>query len=288
MQDLNFQLKQLCHRNRDGSFATQRDRERVLDLVASQLRELGYRHMSADSLRSKHVERLVSNWKAANLAVGTIKNRLAELRWWAEKIGKPKVVARDNAHYGVGQRQFVTNASKAREVTAADLSKITDPYTQVSLKLAAAFGLRRAESIKIQPAWADRGDRLALKSSWTKGGRAREIPIRTKAQRQILEEAKHLAGRGSLIPADRHYVQQLRRFEHQCTAAGIHRVHGLRHQYAQARYRELTGWAAPAAGGPRSRTLTPEQKQIDREARLTISRELGHNREQVAGIYLGR
>ena len=28
MQDLNFQLKQLCQRNRDGSFATQRDRER--------------------------------------------------------------------------------------------------------------------------------------------------------------------------------------------------------------------------------------------------------------------
>ncbi len=288
MRDLNFQLKQLCQRNRDGSFATQRDRERVLDLVASQLRDLGYRHMRADSLRSKHVERLVANWKAAGLAVGTIKNRLAELRWWAEKIGKPSVVARDNAHYGIGQRQFVTNASKARDVTADDLSKITDPYTQASLKLAAAFGLRRAESIKIQPAWADRGDRLALKSTWTKGGRAREIPIRTEAQRQILQDAKHLAGRGSLIPAERNYVQQLRRFEHQCAAAGVRRVHGLRHQYAQARYRELTGWRAPAAGGPRSKALTPEQKELDREARLTISRELGHEREQITAVYLGR
>ncbi|MBS1833678.1 MAG: integrase domain-containing protein [Acidobacteria bacterium] len=288
MRDLNFQLKQLCQRNRDGSFATQRDRERALDLVASQLRDLGFRHMRADSLRTKHVERLVSNWKAAGLAVGTIKNRLAELRWWAEKIGKPGVVAPDNAHYGIGQRQFVTNASKACDVTADDLSKITDPYTQASLKLAAAFGLRRAESIKIQPAWADRGDRLALKSTWTKGGRAREIPIRTEAQRQILQEAKHLAGRGSLIPAERNYVQQLRRFEHQCAAAGVRRVHGLRHQYAQARYRELTGWRAPAAGGPRSKALTAEQKQVDREARLAISRELGHDREQITAVYLGR
>jgi hypothetical protein len=32
MRDLNYELKQLCRRNRDGSFATQRDRERVLDL----------------------------------------------------------------------------------------------------------------------------------------------------------------------------------------------------------------------------------------------------------------
>jgi hypothetical protein len=61
-----------------------------------------------------------------------------------------------------------------------------------------------------------------------------------------------------------------------------------RHQYAQERYRELTGWSAPAVGGPRSRELTREQKAIDREARLTISSELGHEREQVTAIYLGR
>jgi hypothetical protein len=198
------------------------------------------------------------------------------------------VIAKDNDHYGIGHRQYVTNTSKARELTGGDLSQIADPYTRMSLQLQAAFGLRRAESIKIQPEWADRGNRLALKDSWTKGGRAREIPIRNQEQRQALEDAKRLAGRGSLIPADRNYVEQLRRFEFQCAHAGIHRVHGYRHQYAQTRYRELTGWAAPAAGGPCSRDLTPGQKAIDREARLTISRELGHEREQITAVYLGR
>jgi len=127
-----------------------------------------------------------------------------------------------------------------------------------------------------------------LKDSWTKGGRAREIPIRNAEQRQVLDEARRFAGKGSLIPADCSYVQQLRRFEHHCDRAGIHRVHGHRHQYAQERYRQLTGWSAPAAGGPRSRELTREQKMIDRAARLTISRELGHEREQVSAIYCGR
>ena len=65
-------------------------------------------------------------------------------------------------------------------------------------------------------------------------------------------------------------------------------MHGHRHQYAQERYRELTGWDAPAAGGPASRTLTPAQKEIDRAARLTISEELGHEREQVTAVYLSR
>ena len=117
---------------------------------------------------------------------------------------------------------------------------------------------------------------------------AREIPIRNDEQRLVLDEAKALAGRGSLIPADRSYVEQLRRFEHQCATAGVHRIHGHRHQYAQVRYRELTGWTAPAAGGPRSKDLTAEQRELDREARLTISAELGHEREQITAVYLGR
>jgi site-specific recombinase XerC len=288
MRDLNYGLKQLCHRNRDGSYATQRDRERVLDQIANQLQELGYRHMGATSLKSKHVERLVERWKTEGLAVGTIKNRMAQLRWWADKIDKQKVVSRDNDNYGIGKRQYVSNVSKARELTAGDLSKITDPHTRMSLQLQAAFGLRRGESIKIRPEWADRGDRLVLKDTWTKGGREREIPIRNEEQRWVLDEAKRFAGRGSLIPADKRYVEQLRRLEDQCANAGIHRMHGHRHQYAQTRYRQITGWAAPAAGGPRSKELTPAQKAIDHEARLTISMELGHEREQITAIYLGR
>ena len=288
MHDLNYDLKQLCRRSRGGSYATQRDRERVLDLVADQLQELGYRYMTAASLKPKHVERLVERWHGEGLTPGTIKNRMAGLRWWAERIGKQNILARDNSHYGIGDRQYVTNVSKARQLSGSELDRITDPYTAMSLRLQAAFGLRRAESIKIQPEWANRGNILALKDSWTKGGRYREIPIRNDEQRRVLDEAKALAGKGSLIPADRSFVEQLRRFEHQCAAAGVHRVHGHRHQYAQLRYKELTGWQAPAAGGPSSRELTPEQRELDQVARLTISAELGHERELITAVYLGR
>ncbi len=56
LRDLNYQLKQICRRNRDGSFTTQRDRERLLTQIADQLHDLGYRHMSAQSLKPKHIE----------------------------------------------------------------------------------------------------------------------------------------------------------------------------------------------------------------------------------------
>ena len=58
MRDLNYQLKQLCRRNRDGSYATQQNRERQLIPMADQLHELGYRAMNARSLKPKHVEAL--------------------------------------------------------------------------------------------------------------------------------------------------------------------------------------------------------------------------------------
>ena len=288
VRNLNYELKTLCRGNRDGSYATMYARERILALTANQLHEMGFRDMRAESLKPKHVEALVARWKAEALSPGTIKNRMTELRWWAEKIGKQNVIARENDRYAIPKRTYVTNVSQSRDLTSGDLAKITDPYTALSLKLQVAFGLRREESIKIKPQWADRGGRLVLQASWTKGGRERDIPIRNAQQRELLNEARVLAGRGGLIPKAMTYAEQLQRFKAQCSKAEIRHVHGHRHQYAQARYQELTGWRCPAQGGPLSKQLSPEQKAMDRHARLTVSTELGHGREQITAVYLGR
>jgi len=47
MRDLNYDFKQLCRRNRDGSYATQADREHILDLCADQLHQMGIRELHA-------------------------------------------------------------------------------------------------------------------------------------------------------------------------------------------------------------------------------------------------
>jgi len=51
------------------------------------------------------------------------------------------------------------------------LGRTTNPYVRMSLRLQAAFGLRREESIKFQPRYADHGDHIAIKGSWATGGR---------------------------------------------------------------------------------------------------------------------
>jgi hypothetical protein len=287
VRGLNHQLKQLCRQNRDGSYGTQARRERELTLVANQLHELGYRGMGSHSLRPKHVQALVALWLSTGVAVGTIKNRMSALRWWARKMNRQNVVARSNDQYGIPNRQFVTGKSKARSVSDGDLEKIRNAHIRMSLALQDAFGLRREEAIKFSPSYADKGDHLELKASWTKGGKARSIPIRSPLQRAVLDRAHQLAGKGSLIPSDRNYRQQLRIYEGQTIRAGLSRMHGLRHAYAQRRYEELTGWQSPAAGGPSLKLLSAGDRRLDQEARLTISRELGHERTSVVRIYLG-
>ncbi len=146
-------------------------------------------------------------------------------------------------------RQFVTHKSKAKSVKPADLEKVRDPRVRMSLALQQAFGLRREEAIKFMPSYADRGDQILLKETWTKGGKARSIPVRTQEQRMVLDKAHRLAGKGSLIPSAKNYRQQLRVYESYTLRAGLSRMHGLRHAYAQDRYEELTGWKPPVAGG---------------------------------------
>jgi hypothetical protein len=288
LKGLNHQLKTLCRNSREGSCGTQVRRERELTLMANELHNLGYRGMNSHSLKPKHVEALVGRWLEKDVAAGTIKNRMAAFRWWARKVNRQNVVARSNDHYGIPNRVFVTNTNKAKSISKVDLAKVRDEHVRMSLELQQAFGLRREESIKFIPSYADKEDHLTLKKFWTKGGKARTLPIRTMAQREVLNRAHKLAGKGSLIPSARNYVQQLRIYEGNTVRAGLSKMHGLRHAYAQQRYEELAGSKSPAAGGPISKSLTAEQREKDHQVRLVISREMGHEREKVTAVYLGR
>jgi site-specific recombinase XerC len=287
VQDLIHQLKTLCRKNRDGSFSTQQGRRHMLELMAIQLQELGYRRMQSRSLKPKHVEALVARWREQGISTGTLKNRLSVLRWWAGKVNKPGVVAQENSAYGIGTRVLVTNQSKAQTLDEAKLAKIGNEYVRLSVRLQAAFGLRREEAIKFSPSYAFRGNHIALKASWTKGGRPRTIPITNGYQYVLLDEVRELVKGGSLIPAHLNYIQQQHRYDRQTRKAGMRKLHGLRHGYAQRRYKQLTGWNCPARGGPASRDLSPEQRELDQEARLTISHELGHGRAAITAVYIG-
>ena len=286
MRDLNFDLKRLQAAHEDGSHGTRTARSYALAQAADTLHDLGFKGLRAPGLKRKHIVALVREWKGQGRSIGTMKNRTAHIRWWAKRIDRPGVVPA-NGELGIANREYVTNEDKSAVLEPEKLILVTDPHVAMALRLEAAFGLRREEALKFTPARDDRGDRIRLKGSTTKGGRPREVPVRDAAQRQLLDEVRRLVGSGALIPPQRNYKQQLKVYERQTREAGLYRMHGLRHRYSQTRYEELTGWKAPAAGGPRQRSLTGARRRLDTAARRSIAEELGHSRIGVVSVYCG-
>lgn len=286
--DIGKELGSLCARNKDGSFATQANRASMLNQAAKVLQKAGFVNLAASSLKPKHVDTLLEAWKADNLSSGTIKNRMAAVRWWAEKVGKVNCVPRTNDLAGVGRRTFVGTETRAQKLSLEQLDKVGHDRLKVSLELQQAFGLRREECLKFRPEMAIKEDRICLKGSWCKGGREREIPILNDYQRDVLARAAVLAGKGSMIPPDKNYKEWLSTYEKATNRADMHGLHGLRHAFAQDRFEVLAGFKSPLAGGPSRDQLSPEQKERDFEARMVVSSELGHGREEVTAVYLGR
>ena len=289
---LHKSLIRLNERNRDGSHATQANRRAMLLMFAEQLKQQGFdvrSHMSAQDLKGRHINALVRQWKADGISAATMKNRMAVVRWWAEKIGNSGAV-KSNLELGIENRQYVTNESKALTLDEIDLSK-TDTEIALSIRLQSAFGLRREESMKFVAAYALNGqtpkdaDRIRLKASWAKGGRARIIPVTNDQQRALLMEVLRTVGTGSLIPANKSYKTHLALFEKQTAALGIGRTHGLRHDYAQRRYAQPMGFDCRALDPDRE--LSEEEKAKDKEIRLQIAEELGHSRVNITSVYLG-
>jgi len=285
MDALALDLRNICKSSRTGSRQTQADRSRMFKSFARELKGLGFKLPSAQSLKPKHVEGLVNNWKGQGLSAGVMKNRMAGLRHWARAVNKTSVIHKNNDAYGI-ERRSTSDVNKAQRLNLDKVTKLPCKRMQIATRMSAAFGLRIEEALKFSPRLADKGDKIALKPSWTKGGRYREIPVHSERHRALLNEVHELAGDGSLIPDDKSYIEHRKAFEYQTLKAGMTNLHGLRHNYAQYRYKQLTGKTCPKAGGKPAKEFTAAEKQADKDARLTIAEELGHSRIDVTKAYL--
>lgn len=288
--DLKHSILNVMKHNRDGSYSTQASRRKRLMMVADQLVNDGYQLRHVHMLKPKHIEHLVRRWLKEGLSAGTLKNRMTDLRWLSEKLNKAGLVPSDNDSLKIPRRQFVTNRDKSINLTEEALARVTDPDVKLSLQLQKVFGLRRKESIKIRINQAVFGNELRLKGSWCKNGRPRNISIMYPEQWQVINLCKVRVGNTNraLIPREKSYYQQLKKYENELKKAGIHKGHGLRHAYAQRRYRDITSWDCPAKGGPKSKELNENQRGIDKYAREQISEELGHERIDIVATYCGQ
>lgn len=290
-------MSYLISRHKEGSIKTHRDRQVNLQAMAKELKN-DFRLSKLDNLKQKHVVHLVGKWKESGVAVSTIKNRVSQLRWVAEKLDKTNMIPRSNADLGIDNRTIDYNTDKGWTPDNSFKGNLPEQL-QIHVDLMRHFGLRFEEAALIRPVENDGREELKVIYG-TKGGRDREVPIKTEEQREVLDRARNFVDQTrqtNLIPEGMTY----KKWEDSArntyrdagmTKDGVGTPHGLRHQYAQDRYQEITGWKPPAQLSDDDRaafraSMSDEMKGRDIEARRIISGELGHGRVQVTANYVG-
>lgn len=295
MYDIESDVLDTLRTHRTGSKSTRANRRDLTMRFANRVGEK-FRGLRLANVKRDHI-----NWYVTYLTTersvrtgrllesGTQKNNLAAVRWLLQCIGKQNLLPATNGKLGIKRRVYVTNISKAINVDDEVIAEIAmhSEYAAVSILLSREFGLRIEESFKIVPTEADASATLRLQGSWTKGNVPRSIPILHASQRDAIRRARDLVGNDSLIPVGVFYKAHLDSSRHLYNQFGIHQNHGLRHHYAQRRFRELTGFECPACGGPMRDEMTEAQYRTDRSVRKVVSAELGHSRVAVTSVYLG-
>ena len=300
-------------KNKDVSLKTMQDRQTFLVAFFHELRtQTHYRRLDPRQLSNRHVQLMMSRWLERGLSTATIHNYLSFLRTFGSWIGKPGLIRRPSYYLGENSphahRSMAAVEDKSWTAKKVDIeSKIAevrelDSWVGLQLELCFRFGMRPKEARHFRPhesvvdrAHASAADAAAFPevdefvriSRGTKGGRLRDVPLRTQAQRELLERCRRCVARGQHVAAPGKTTTQTRaRFYYVVRQCGISKAelgvvaHGLRHQRANDDYGDDAGARSPVRGGdPR----TP----LAGAARDRAARHLGHGRREVTNCYLG-
>lgn len=286
------------------SFKTQRLRSlAIISGLVDIIKQGKFEITSIYNLREKHIEFLVNYWVSVKqLSAGTIANRLTYFHGFTGWIGKGNLM-QDVDKYEVieklPKRSGVATIDKSWTEKGIDpselISKIAkhDPHVGIQLALQIAFGLRAEESRLLRPHDAVikiKGDTYMMVSDGTKGGRPRRVEIEHDSQLSLIDLAKQLVNTRSKTTIPDRYETLAQWVNHYYYVIGKYGLtkkmlgvtsHGLRHEYLNNLYQELTGKESAVRGGD-----LPE-RDILLGARQIIAEHAGHSKISKANAYVG-
>lgn len=282
-QNLLAQAEKLRRHNRQGSYKT---KERYFQAYQRFLHYLAdvYRLEKIANVSGKHLSAYVARMQERGLSASTIKTDLSAIRFWHDQIPGARYALPANSEYSLERRRF---GGTDRTWTPAEFHKMLDECRNAHredygacLMIARYAGLRLHEVMRIDTAIA----RATLKDGFLtikgKGGKVREVPL---AKEVHIVFAKFLArtkpGCKLFVPDSKQthvaitelqdFIRAHRERVQEDTARSPLTFHGLRHTCAAEWYRALIGDGKSAY-----------------EARLQVSKWLGHERDDVTRIYL--
>jgi len=251
------------------------------------------------NIKDKHIRAYVNYLKAKGYEAATIKTELSGIRFFAERMGCKNKLP-DNNELGLEKRQIggVYRAWTQREFETAIMLADSMGKSNIvqALTFGRHFGVRINEACIIPVKHLKAGLYNGELSVLGKGGQWRTVPVETSQQRDALRNAVKYAeinGRFGLqkflsspvkggVKQQKNSIQNWISNHHHkfmdrpSKTDGFRTVskqisfHGLRHVYAQDRYKKFIS-----------------EGMSEKEARFAVSEELGHHRDAVTRIYVG-
>ena len=280
------QLDKLERHNRQGSYKT---RQRYYEAMQRFCRFLAdsYHLQKLANISGKHLVAYVRHLQEGGKSASTVKTDLAAIRFWHDKI-EAKYKLPSNAELsgqaplerrklrGIDRHwtpeQFAAFVTACREAGRGDYADIAT--------LTYYAGLRIHEVCRLDTAAVEAWERTGVLTVKGKGGRVRSVPVEAEAAKQALRDRRAAVQRGHklFVPDDMAtdaYIHAFQAFlrEHRPEPGANPRPlthHGMRHSYAVRQYREALDGGA-----------------TEHQAKLEVSKLLGHGRADVTDVYLG-
>jgi integrase len=309
-QKVNAIMESAGTRRVNGKVASERTQTLTKEVVNAAIRllhELGYKIQDPKNLGERHIDVLVKHWwYCKQKKMKTIQNELSRLRVFCAMLGKPGMVGAIQKYLPDVDPQLLkvrTAAQTTKSWSGHDIDLVAkflevdarDHRLGLMLRLELGFGLRREEVLKCNPHAQDFGQYLQVFPGMGKGGRWRNIPITSSAQRALLDYVKarvpknkplgwEYSEAGKAVTLE----QNIRRYENLMTSLGFTKAdagvtgHGLRAQFAENQSL-LLGLMPPTMGGDAGRLNGDEVGVV----KVKVAQALGHNRPSVTSAYIG-
>ncbi len=279
------QLDRLARHNRQGSFRTKERYYEACKRFCAYLAD-AYHLQKLENISGKHLVSYVLYLQESGKSASTIKTDLAAIRFFHDKMSKPKYRLPDNHELAVElERRRFGGVDRTWSMTEFNrmLGKALaeDRYDFIlAFYLGRFAGLRIHECFRIDTATAEQALRENAITVKGKGGKIRTVPINEQIAIAMREQlARTRRGHKLLVPDDiptDRAVHQLQLFiiKHREEVRGVGSdypltFHGLRHLFAAEKYQELVASGMSAL-----------------DAHFAVSRLLGHERADVTNIYL--
>lgn len=246
---------------------------------------------------------LIEEYESEKLAASTAQNYLSAVNRVMEIARGDKAIHVDPVKdAGLPRRKGVTKNDKSiPDSIHNEVIQNTSELLSILLELQRNFGLRFEESAKFDAKKAlsdtEKHQKITFISG-TKGGKKRSVPITSDKQIPLLKKAAQYQQGRSLIPKEQSYKTFRQKAYREMLSFPV-TFHGERHYYAQQRYLTLIGQRCPVMAkvthgkahhhylAKKLKISVREARTKDKQVRLIIARELGHNRIEITNAYLG-